>query len=505
LNCARALVIGLVACLGFAACDSTVTEDDLQKWTNNEVGLDRLRELMADSHQPFETKVRALEVLVEKKLEKRIGDSPHPVTGDLRKGVISELDLKDRQALVSALSERLLRHIEQKDALQLAAKDAILMHLRLMTPEAADRAQRVIAKWAFGDLSWEMSQADVRARIESRIGPEQIVLLGRYGIDGAGILLSHGFIAESMTRYIVMSGAPEANATLLRALRRMIPVYGLQKYQLFALLKTGEPEACAFLFELYRDPKADEDLREQAFSFGVQMLDLPKVKASSGLAVDELVKIGQAGGGEDRWLASANIVAMTGQTRLADVLALFKDDKAYGDSGEDPGKSVMDLCLDLAELEQKSQVAPTMRATLTSGNRIQKAIAVLCLKALGSDVAKPELDAHAATVGKPEDVSIADFLGSELTLGKLAQNANEGIAMLAQWTADRAAGKLDDKGLERKRFLTIVEFELTGDAYSKGIEERFADWLKEQGAAAPGAPQPTPSPAPTPGTPPAPR
>lgn len=495
----------LATLLAFSACDSTVTEADLQKWTNNEVGLNRIRELLEDPQQPLDTKVRALEVMVERKLDKRIGDSPHPVTGNIRPGVVDGLELKDRQILVSALAERMLKHVEQKDAFQLSAKDAVLMHLKMMTPEMADRAQRTIAQWAFGDLTWELSPAEVRGKIEARIGPEQILLLGRYGVEGAGILLSHGFVAESMTRYIVLSGAPDANAILLRGLKKLIPVFGLQKYHLYAILKTGEPDAAAYLFQLYRDPKTDDELREQAFSLGVNMLESPKVKARSGPAVDELVKIGQTGGGEDRWLASANVVAMTGSARLAEIFAFFKDDKTYGDSNEDPGKSTMDFCLDLADLNQKPQVVPFMKGQLAGGNRIQKAIALLCLKAQQADDAKAEIDELAAQVGKPDDVAIGDFLGGELTLGKLAQNTSEGIKLLGQWAADKAAGKLDEKGLEYKRFLTIVEFEALGEEYGKAIEERFAAWQKSQqsGAApAPGAPGAAPAPGtPAPGGP----
>ncbi|MCC6623527.1 MAG: hypothetical protein IT385_19865 [Deltaproteobacteria bacterium] len=495
----------LFALLLVAACDSTVTEDDLQKWTNNEVGLDRIRELLQDPEQPLDTKVRALEVMVEKRLEKRLGESPHPVTAALRPGVLSAVELKDRITLMSALAERLLKHVEQRDALLLVSKDAILMHLKLLSPEVADRAQRVIAQWAFGDISWELPPAEVRSKIESRMGPDQIIQLGRYGVDGAGVLLSHGFTAEAMTRYIVLSGAPDANATLIRAMKKLIPQYGLQKYHAYALLKTGEPDAAALLFELYRDPKTDEDLRELTFSLGVQMLELPKVKARSGPAVEELIKIGMAGGGEDRWLAAANIIAMTGSARLADIIAMFKDDNAYASAMDDPGKSVMDLCLDLADLEQKPQVVPFMKGQLAGGNRIQKTIAILCLKSHQADEAKPELSALAALIGKPEDVSVDDLLKGELTHGKLAKNTIEGLDLLARWDADKAAGKLDDAGRKYKRFLTIVEFELVGEDYPKAIEERFKVWLDSQtspGAPAPGTPAPAPgAPAPAPGAP----
>jgi len=505
------LVAGLVV---LAACDSTVSESDLQKWTNNEIGLDRIRQLLKDPEQSLDTKVRALEVMVEKRLEKRLGESPHPVTAALRPGVLSVLELKDRIVVTSALAERLLKHVELRDAQLLVSKDAILMHLKLLSPEVADRAQRTIAQWAFGDITWDLPPSEVRAKIESRMGPDQIIQLGRYGVEGAGVLLSHGFTAEAMTRYIALSGAPDANATLLRALKKLIPQFGLQKYHAYALLKTGEPEAAAFLFALYRDPKTDEDLRELTFSLAVQMLELPKVKARSGPAIEELIKIGMDGSGEDRWLAAANIIAMTGSARLADIIAMFKDDAAYAGAVDDPGKSVMDLCLDLADLDQKAQVIPFMRGMLAGGNRIQKTIAILCLKSHQAVDAKSELEALSALIGKPGDVSVDDLLKGELTLGRLAKNTIEGLALLVQWDADKAAGKLDDAGLKYKRFLTIVEFEATGEEYPKAIEERFKLWLESQapppggGAPAPGtpgAPAPTPAPGapgPQPGTPP---
>src|SRR5690606_23869374 len=49
----------VVAALAVPACDSTVTESALMKWTNTDLGLARIKEVVADPQQPMDTRVRA--------------------------------------------------------------------------------------------------------------------------------------------------------------------------------------------------------------------------------------------------------------------------------------------------------------------------------------------------------------------------------------------------------------------------------------------------------------
>jgi hypothetical protein len=173
----------------------------------------------------------------------------------------------------------------------------------------------------------------------------------------------------------------------------------------------------------------------------------------------------------------------------------------------------MDFCLDLYDLNLKANAMAVLRDRLNSGNRIQKAIAVLCLKALGAIEATEELRLLTKNLDKPEDVSLDDFLGGKVTMAKLAQNALDGLAALQRIDADKAAGKLNEEQHKTKRLGAVVEYELIGDEFAKAVEERYQEWLKEREAppkppdpkpptngAAPGTPAPTAA-TPAPGAP----
>ena len=65
----RLIVMALVmafATTGMTGCSGEVTEEDLQLWTHNSRGLARLAEVIADPEQPMTTRIRGMEVVVEK-------------------------------------------------------------------------------------------------------------------------------------------------------------------------------------------------------------------------------------------------------------------------------------------------------------------------------------------------------------------------------------------------------------------------------------------------------
>lgn len=470
---ARLLVVSLATAL--VACGGTPDEADLQKWASNETDFQRLAVIVRDKDQPADIRVRTLEIVVEKNQELRVRGMVELIT-----------DMADRQAVVRQLVARLGKHVESRAPSQLAAKDAILMLARYLPPEQLERMQKVIAAWAFSDITWETPAEELKTKLESRISAGQIADLGPYGLESAAILLANGFIAEQMVRYLSSSPSPDAKPLLIKAFRRFFPAFlNLNPFYLDSVRKTQDPGGAQLLFQIYQDTRFDQKARDAAFTVGAMMLDQPTIKgqpAASKPIIDELLKIGSTTLIEDRWLAAANILTITGGAGLGQVLGLFKDDKAYTEPAAN-GNSILDLCFELHKEGNPAASQPALDDALAKGNRVQQSIAILCTKALALADMKPKLATIAATLGTKTDVSVADLLGelavdgkkSPLTLGFLAQNAIEGIDLLV---ASNLAS-LDEAKRKARHFVITVEFKELGETYAKHVEERYLQSLKE--------------------------
>lgn len=453
------------------ACDATVTESDLQKWTNNDIGLARIEEVVVDATQPMDTRIRALEVVVEKGFPVRV------------RGFVDAIhDDADRAEVMRRLAEQLLRHVEKRSAYQFDAKDALMSLDRHLPPDAFEPVQKAVAAWAFGDLDWKTPTAEVQEKIQARISSGQIMDLGRHGWQGAGILVKNGFVVDKMARYLGEAKDPEATRILLDAMRELHATTGPQSYHIDALRGTESPAAAAYLLEMYLNEEIDEEFRAGAFNVAVSMFGAPSVTSDPKVVVDKLLELLDTKVPEDRWLAANNLVQLSGVAQLGAIFAALKDDGVYKQATEDPAKSVMDLCLDIHDLGLGEKAAPRLREALTTGNRVVKAVAIVCLKANGVEAARDELAAIAATAGTKDDVDINDFLGEELTLGRLAANAVDGLTALATLEADRKAGKYGEEQHKTRRLITIFELALTGDEYRAAIEERYEGWAAEQKA-----------------------
>lgn len=465
------IALASLVSLALAACGGAPDEAELQKWAASEAGLQRLAQLVRDKEQPAALRVRALEIVVDKQQELRV------------RGMIELIpDQADREAIARQLVDTLARHVETRAPSQLAAKDAILLLKRYLPPEQLDRVQKTIADWAFADISWDTPAPELKSKLEARISAGQIADLGPYGLESAAILLANGFIAEQMVRYLSGSPAPAAKGLLIKAFRRFFPAFlNVNPFYLDAIRKTQDPAGAQLLFELYQDERFDQKSRDACFSVAAMMLDQPTIKGQVEAArpiLAELVKIGSKKSAEDRWLAAANMLAITGGAGLGEALALFQDDKIYGDDPAANGNAIFDLCFELHADGKPELARPHLERALQDGNRIQQAIATLCAKTLAQSELKPALTSLAGLLDQKGDVSIQDFLGTAtpaegksapMTLGFLAKNAIEGIDLLV--ASDLPS--LDAEKRKARHFVIVVEMRELGERYAKLIEERY--------------------------------
>jgi len=453
------------------ACDSTVTERDLEKWTNNDLGLARIAEVVANPRHPMDTRVRALEVMVEKGFPLRVRHMVDAIDDDA-----------DRDEVVRRIAEQLLKHVTNRSEAQFDAKDAIMTLQAYLPEETFDVIRQTVAEWAFHDLTWDTPGTEVQSKIQSRISSGQITDLGRYGWEVAGILISHGFVVDRMVRYLGSAEDASATAVMLRGVRTLHARIGAQGYHIDALRSTGRAAALAYLLEMYLNTELDREFRAAAFNVAVQMMELESVKREPRLVVEQLFKLLAMPSPEDRWLGLSNLIHLTGTEHLERALEAFDEEIDYRQAQEDPAKSIMDVCLDLHDLGHAERANAIFSRLLHTGNRIVKALAIVCLKANLALDARADLQLLAARAGGNDDASVDDLLGEGLTLGRLAQNALEGLAMLEALQGEVAQGEYEGDAAKTRRLLIIFPLELTGDEYRAAVEQRFAAWKAEQEA-----------------------
>lgn len=456
--------IVVLVTLGFAAvaaCDGEVTEEDLQLWTHNERGLSRLGEVIADPEQPMTTRIRGLEVVIEQGHSTRV------------RAILDEVT-DNREALISGIGEQLLDHLAQRDEVQLNAKDALIVMQRFIPVEEFRVIRQKIGQWAFGDITWDSQAEDVQG-LGNRISAGQIKDLGEYGWEGGAIIISHGFLVDKMMELLVDARDPRASQLLLKGIKKLHVGGQVGIHHLAALARTESPEAAGYMLDVYLNAKYDKEVRSTAFNNAVLLLDLPGVKKSGATLVGRLLKLMALKNPQDRWLGAINIIHVHGVERLEDILANFKADLDYTEAEESPLKSVMDLCLDIRDKGHGAKAVPVFMKHATDANPVVAAISVVCLKANQAHLSGPVLQTLATPGKKAPPVTLEKFLGGELNLASLAQNAIEGLAMMKTADADKKAGKLDDRGHKDKMDLITFELEKLGEEYTKVVADRFED------------------------------
>ena len=233
-----------------AACGGPVTEEDLQRWSNNDKGLERITELVADPKEPVDTRIRALEVVVEKSFVQRL------VT------MIDGLQ-EDREEILAGLVERMKGRLADaaQDAaperIHLDAKDALLLLTRYVSPEEVDKIQEAIAQWAFKGISHELSEEEVEEKIERKLSGGQIKNLGRHAYKGSSILIANKIEVDQMLELLSSADderkgyAAKLAVDGLIKLHKQLPV---QEHHITALGKLPSVDAAKYLLKVYRTP-----------------------------------------------------------------------------------------------------------------------------------------------------------------------------------------------------------------------------------------------------------
>ncbi len=462
-----AALAGLYAA-SVVACQGPVTEEDLHKWTHNDLGIQRIGEVVSDPLQPVPTRIRALEVIVEKGLSSKL------------RLLLDEVpESAGRAEVVAGLQAELLDHLVKKDDAQYDAKDALMQLQRYVDEADFAVIQKAVAAWAFSDIQWETPESEVKQKVEHRMTSGQIADLGREGWRGAAVLVSYGLAVDRMLTYLTDAKDPEATELLLEAMKRLHANIGVRIHHLEALARTESPAAATYLLDIYLDDTKESDIRNSAFNAAIGMLEAPALAKDPAPIVERLLKLMEAKQPGDRWLGALNIIRLEGVGQLEAILTLLKDDVDYTETDIPARKSVMDLCLDIYDGGHSERAVPIFMKHATDSNPVVAAISIICLKANQAQRAKPVLEAIAGSSDEAVTRPLARFLGESLTLAGLARNAVEGLTMMDAVDADAKAGKLDAVRARNKKLIITFAIDELGEAYTAIVAERYEAFDKE--------------------------
>lgn len=450
----------VLAALAALACNEP-GPGNFEKFGKNDAGHKRLAAWVADAGHPVDQRAEALAVVAE---------SGFP--GKVRAMVDG---VPDREAVAergaALLAGRLPKADTDPEAIARLREGALA--LMAQVPEAKKGPiQQAIADWAFAGLTLETPADDVRQRIEPRIPPQEIPMLGAAGTGGAIVLVRHGFTADRLAAYVVSVPDPAAHLRLLEAFKRLhaTPDLAIPFSHLEAIGKIKDIRAATYLLDLSQDANQESDVRAAAFNEAAGLMEDPSVLAGDRSAIlARLQKMLGSADPDERWSATNFLVLLEGAAALDPVMAGLKDDGAYPNATEDPMKSMVDFCkATLWKKAKKDEAWAAVGRLLKSRNRVHRTLGIICAKA-SEDPTKGTLVAPLAG----SRVDLQPVLGDKIAEGTLATNAREGLQMFGEVAADVEAGRLGEADAKLMRFAILVDLTDTGRAYRTAVAERF--------------------------------
>jgi hypothetical protein len=175
--CFVALMAATIGC-------GPITDEDLQKWSQNEEGLKRITEVMQDEGVPEHIKVDAVVILVENGWATRI------------RGIVSKYS--EPQKLASLVSEKLVVSLQEgAEEKQQTARDGLFQLMGTMDDEHRDATQKAITAWAFAGVTADKSREEIWDLVSPRMALAQVRDLGEYVVPHAFVMIEKRVESES--------------------------------------------------------------------------------------------------------------------------------------------------------------------------------------------------------------------------------------------------------------------------------------------------------------------
>ena len=189
-----------------------ITEDDLQKWSQNDEGLKRITEVMKDPDVPFHVQTQAIVILVQNGWANRI----RGIVGQHAKA--NELATAVGAALVEVLGG------QNEDSAH-RARDGLFQLMARMSDEQRDACQKALANWAFAGATQEKTRGEIWEIISPRIAMPQVRDLSEYGVPPALLMIAKrvetdGFGVKDWLGFVMSFENDEYNKSAMQAFKK---------------------------------------------------------------------------------------------------------------------------------------------------------------------------------------------------------------------------------------------------------------------------------------------
>ena len=460
-----AYLVYFLLLVGLAACSSEITDEDLQLWTQNDRGLEKMREVMADSSVPQETRVKGMLAMVD-------AQKGH----NLRELLSSAAE---RDEIIAQLKPQLLERMKAGGPTAIHAKSGLLNIVPYLNEqEEIDDLKKSLAAWAFEGLDKDSPTKKIREQIENRISIGEITRLGKFGTRGASLLISRGFEVGRLFDFMRTFQDDAINLELLEALKQYETNVALisWKEQIERIYSLKSVDAFKHLLEIRNTrSQEDQDIGDIAWETAGWLLDEEEIRKESDQIIPLLLPLMETDSPDDRWMI-ANWILLRSQTKHLDtVLAAFKDDKIYTNGSIDPHKNLLDFC-NLAIRPIKDEALKPLHTLVKSGNRVQKSIGLTCFKLFEEH----SLDKKSLTRLKKSNTDISDFLGDDMKIGTLTINTIDSIDLILKWKAAVEAKSMTQEEFESRRYYARTIINKTGEELATFIDQFIANNAEEE-------------------------
>ena len=473
---------------GVVGCNKGDPDENFRLWSNNEAGWEEMAAYVADRGNDTKQRTRALEVLIDD------GGQPSQVTRVASKA-------PDKIELLLGLQPALQKMLENPNLKKQGHAKRVLFDMLGVLPEDKKASTRkMIAKWAFGDLSADDSAARITEKLGQRLRPEEIEALGDEGVTGAEIMLGKAVARDGVVAYLQALKTPAAKAALINGMRRYHKIKNVKVTEgdLAAIQSADSVDGLAYFLELYErllpsthpDDKAAASL---AISAAIQWTDKaeskPQIKAGFDAKLKpifERLLVGQ--NADDRWWSAQMLVNYDGVAGLKAALAKLPDDGNYGQASfaqNDVKMMITDLCSKDVKGLGADVVRPVLEASLKTARLIEHIVAIRCLTALGDDAALVLLRGYDKKDNHIVDPIIVPQTRADVTVSELASAGVEIVEYQRATDKLAAEGKVDAETAKWRKHYAGYSFERRGKTLIGFAEERAADKVaKAKGAPA---------------------
>ncbi len=470
------LLIVVLACLISIGCNGAVGESDLRRWTKNAAGLDQVEyKVMRDPSVGAAKRLLALEIMVEKGLTFEIPRMVDAAPDGIQ--IAKRLIDKIRPRLKGASDEAAVT----RDTL------VQLVSIRkgrgfFLPDDLRESIQLEVSNWAFAGLDRNSTRTQVETQIERRIKKSQIPELGIHGIEGAGLLIQHGFELKLMKIYLI-NIALSPNSSVDQKSRNhakqvlgdaLVSLHIRQKRdwpwneeELRLMEASGTGRGFVPMMNLYLDSDKAPRLRLHALnaatSCAADALTNRKLVEDALIALNPILMGDSV---DDRWTAIRMLVNNMGDAGFdlaLEALGPGVDFSAAEERSTD--MTMVEFCADNLHNKAKDSKAKVLKL-VESRTPVQVALAIVCAKVWNAGDMRGKLK----KIGRSRrSQSLSSVFDKVPNASALARNSLDGMDLLDLIDRHEKSKKISAERASECRIRVKEILSLTGEAYRQTI------------------------------------